>query len=56
MTNVELLKTMTHRYNLLREENERFKAQQTKSQADLTYIAMMTDVDLEEGEEDEQEI
>ena len=56
MTNEDLLKTMTHRYNLLREENERFKKQEIKTKADLTYIAMMTDVDLEEGEEDEQEI
>lgn len=57
MTNVELLRTMTHRYNLLRKENERFKEQEIKAKADLTYIAMMTDVDLEEGDdEDEQEI
>ena len=27
--------------------------EQTKAKADLTYIAMMTNVDLEEGEEDE---
>jgi hypothetical protein len=31
-------------------------ARQAKTNADLEYIAMMTDVDLEEGEEDEQEI
>lgn len=32
-------------------------ARQTKTNADLEYMAMMTDVDLEEGDdEDEQEI
>ena len=31
-------------------------AEGEKTKADLTYIAMMTDVDLEEGEKDEQEI
>lgn len=31
-------------------------ARQAKSNADLEYVAMMTDVDLEEGDEDEQEI
>lgn len=29
---------------------------QAKTNADLEYVAMMTDVDLEEGDEDEQEI
>lgn len=53
MTNVELLKTMTQRNNLLRQENERLKSQLAKSNADLEYMAMMTDVDLEEGDEDE---
>ena len=56
MTNIELLKVITQRSGFLRQENERLKAQLTKSNADLEYIAMMTDVDLEEGEEDEQEI
>ena len=64
MTNVELLKTMTQRNNLLRQENELLKSQlieanarQAKTNADLEYVAMMTDVDLEEGDdEDEQEI
>lgn len=32
------------------------KAKQAKTDADMEYIAMMTDVDLEEGDEDEQEI
>jgi hypothetical protein len=27
-----------------------------KTKADLEYMAMMSDIDLEEGEEDEQEI
>lgn len=57
MTNVELLKTMTQRNNLLRQENERLKSQLAITNADMEYMAMMTDVDLEEGDdEDEQEI
>ena len=40
----------------IKQENEAVKAQMIKYQADMEYIAKMTDVDLEEGEEDEQEI
>ena len=56
MTNTELLKVITQRSRFLRQENERFKSQLAKTNADMEYMAMMTDVDLEEGEEDEQEI
>ena len=56
MTNVELLKTMTQRNNNLRQENKRLKSQLAKTNADMEYMAMMTDVDLEEGDENEQEI
>ena len=62
MTNVELLKTMTQRNNLLRQENELLKSQlieanarQAKTNADLEYVAMMTDVDLEEGDDENVE-
>ena len=37
-------------------ENEDLKAQSIKNKADMEYMAMMSDIDLEEGEEDEQEI
>ena len=53
MTNVELLKTMTQRNNLLYKENEQLKEQLNRYRADMEYMAMMTDVDLEEGENDE---
>jgi len=57
MTNIDLLKTMTQRNNNLRQENERLKEQLNKYHADMEYMAMMTDVDLEEGEEEnEQEV
>lgn len=56
----ELLKTMTQRNNSLRQDNKRLNSQlieanarQAKTNADLEYVAMMTDVDLEEGDEDE---
>lgn len=52
MTNVELLKTMTQRNNLLRQENERLKSQLAKTNADMEYVAMMTDIDLEEGDDE----
>ena len=55
MTNVELLKTMTQRNKLLRQENERLKSQLAKTNADMEYMAMMTDVDLEEGDDENVE-
>jgi hypothetical protein len=40
----------------IRANRKEFLEMFAKHQADMEYIAMMTDVDLEEGEEDEQEI
>ena len=39
-----------------RRKNEDLLSEMLKAKADMEYIAMMSDIDLEEGENDEQEI
>lgn len=54
--NEELLKIYNEQNIEIRQNRKELLEVVAKYQADMEYIAMMSDIDLEEGEEDEQEI
>ena len=52
----ELIKLYNEQNIEIRQNRKELLEVVAKYQADMEYIAMMSDIDLEEGEEDEQEI
>ena len=52
----ELLKLYNKQNKEIRANRKEFLEMFAKHQADMEYIAMMSDIDLEEGEEDVEEV
>lgn len=47
--------TLRERARLLEAENERLRAENERLRADLDFVAIMADVDIDDGEEPEED-
>lgn len=50
-----VLVTLLERARMLEAENERLRAKNERLRADLDFVAIMADVDIDDGEEPEED-
>ena len=50
-----VLVTLLERARILEAENERLRAENERLRADLDFVAIMADVDIDDGEEPEED-